>query len=322
MYKIFFFLFLIINQSYASFFAQQHVDYEHLDDSFLPNPQKKAFGTPAYRHFTPSIITTQVNVNENYNNITNDAANEPSLAIDPNNPLRMVIGWRQFENVESNFRQAGLAYTIDGGLTWENIGPLEPELFRSDPVLDTDSEGNFYYNSLTTSFNCDVFKTSTLTDWNNQVNAFGGDKQWMVIDKTTNLSNGQIYAFWAEPFTVCDGFFTRSVDQGASYENCSTMPLSLRRGTLAVGPESEVYACGAIGSTFHVLKSISAGNPNENISWEQSSIVDLSGSLALYGGPNPSGMLGQIWIATDHSNTETNGFVYLVSVHKVIRLKT
>ena len=48
----------------------------------------------------------QVNVDASGNNITGDAANEPSIAVDPTNHNRMAIGWRQFNSVISNFRQA------------------------------------------------------------------------------------------------------------------------------------------------------------------------------------------------------------------------
>ncbi|GAG53511.1 unnamed protein product, partial [marine sediment metagenome] len=62
--------------------------------------------------------SVQVNVDLQQNNIVGDAANEPSIAIDPTNPDRMAIGWRQFDTVTSSFRQAGYAYTVDGGATW------------------------------------------------------------------------------------------------------------------------------------------------------------------------------------------------------------
>ena len=49
----------------------------------------------------------QVNVNGSGQNITGDAGNEPSITVDPTNHSKMVIGWRQFNSVSSNFRQAG-----------------------------------------------------------------------------------------------------------------------------------------------------------------------------------------------------------------------
>src|SRR5688572_32918436 len=79
----------------------------------------------------------QVNVNSLGQNIVGDAANEPSIAVDPTNPNRMAIGWRQFDTTASNFRKAGVAYTTDGGQTW-TASVLVPNQFRSDPVLRAD----------------------------------------------------------------------------------------------------------------------------------------------------------------------------------------
>jgi len=87
----------------------------------------------------------QVNGDALSRNIPGDAANEPSIAVDPTDPTRIVIGWRQFDSVESNFRQAGWAYSDRGGYRWTFPGVLEDNVFRSDPVLDADADGNVYY---------------------------------------------------------------------------------------------------------------------------------------------------------------------------------
>src|ERR1041384_846313 len=82
-----------------------------------------------------AFTSYQVNVNANGQNILGDAANEPSITADPTNFNKMAIGWRQFDSVASSFRQAGRAYTTDGGITWTFLGSLENNVFRSDPVL-------------------------------------------------------------------------------------------------------------------------------------------------------------------------------------------
>src|SRR5947209_18136109 len=46
----------------------------------------------------------QANVDANGQNIIGDAANECSISVDPTNPSKMAIGWRQFNDVNSNFR--------------------------------------------------------------------------------------------------------------------------------------------------------------------------------------------------------------------------
>ncbi len=90
----------------------------------------------------------QVNVDRYGCNIPADAANEPSIAIDPTDPRKVVIGWRQFDTIESSFRQAGYAYSHDGGHTWVFPGSLTPGVFGSDPVLDSDAAGTIYYLSI------------------------------------------------------------------------------------------------------------------------------------------------------------------------------
>ena len=99
----------------------------------------------------------QVNVDASGNNIVGDAANEPSITVDPTNLNRMAIGWRQFNSVTSNFRQGGYGYTTDGGTTWKFPGILENNVFRSDPVLGADEAGNFFYLSLRQTFYDDMW---------------------------------------------------------------------------------------------------------------------------------------------------------------------
>jgi hypothetical protein len=112
-----------------------------------------------------TFTSYQVNVDADGNNIVGDAANEPSISQDPNNPHRMAIGWRQFDTWQSNFRQGGYGFTTDAGLNWTFPGVLQPGVFRSDPVTTSDDVGVFFYLSLRSdgfSFFCDdVWHTST-----------------------------------------------------------------------------------------------------------------------------------------------------------------
>src|SRR5216110_2253912 len=94
------------------------------------------------------FVSYQVNVDQNGNNIVGDAANEPSICVDPTNGNKMSIGWRQFDSGSSNFRQAGFAHTANGGRTWISASVLQHNVFRSDPVLNSDNAGHFFYLSL------------------------------------------------------------------------------------------------------------------------------------------------------------------------------
>ncbi len=290
--------------------------HEIKDDDYVPVLRKNQGRSPAYKYSMSSISTVQVNVDESGLNIVGDAANEPSIAVDRNDPNKMAIGWRQFNTITSNFRQAGYGFTTDGGQTWTFPGVIEPGVFRSDPVLDADADGNFYYNSLTNDpdFYCKVFKSSTGgSSWDGGTDAHGGDKQWMTIDKTNGPGTGHNYSFWTYAYSVCDpGFFTRSTDGGGSFEDCITIPGRPFWGTLAVGPEGELYIGGSNGSDFLVAKSTSAQNSSEMVTWDMTTVVDLDGSISNGDGPNPGGLLGQTLIATDTSNSTYNGNVYLL----------
>nr|NQU89220.1 T9SS type A sorting domain-containing protein [Bacteroidota bacterium] len=299
---------------------KEQMHHEIPDDSYKPNNFKHKKTSPAFTYRDGVFFTTQVNVNELGQNILGDAANEPSITIDPTDPARIAIGWRQFDDVNNNFRQAGYGYTSDFGETWTFPGVIDPGVFRSDPVLDCDSEGNFYYNSLTFNtsgdYICDVFKIEAGGyTWDEGTFAQGGDKQWMVIDKTGGQGDGNIYSFWTQSWSVCyPGHFTRSVDGNTSYEDCEEVDGEPSWGTMAVGPEGELYIVGD-GSWLGlvVARSSTASNPDMPVDWDFYSTVDLDGYLAIWPEVNPAGLLGQAYIDVDKSGGPGNGYVYVLA---------
>ena len=299
--------------AHAQVESQRELLREFPDDPYVPPvPAGKAPSqVPTQRWARGTFTSVQVNVNGVGNNILGDAANEPSIAVDPNDPSRMAIGWRQFDNRASNFRQAGWAFSQDGGATWTFPGVIEPGIFRSDPVLDFDADGNFYYYSLKGTFECHLFKsTDGGATWDGGTFGFGGDKQWMTIDRTSGPGRGHLYAQWNRSFTCCGGDFTWSTDGGASFETPFDLPGSPFWGTLSVGPDGELYI---VGNGFIVLKSTNAQNAAVTPTFPLLSFVDLGGVLGFGTGPNPGGLLGQAWIATDHSTGPTRGNVYVLA---------
>src|SRR5881398_1335171 len=154
----------------------------------------------------------QVNVDAGGNNILGDAANESSITVDPTNHNRMAIGWRQFNSVQSDFRQGGWGYTTDAGTTWTFPGVLETNVFRSDPVLGSDEIGQFFYLSLQSdvnlSFFCDDLWRSTnggqtWVERSPDRGAGGGDKEWFTIDKTGGPGHG--FQYQADDGFNCSG---------------------------------------------------------------------------------------------------------------------
>ncbi len=283
-------------------------------------PGVPAQPVPGARRSQPAVFTNfssfQVNVDANGANIPGDAANEPSIAVDPNNPSRIAIGWRQFDTVASNFRQAGWGYSANGGQTWTFPGKLDAGQFRSDPVLDFDAEGNFFYCSLRSDFNSIVFKsTDGGATWGPSVFAYGGDKQWITIDRTGGQGHGNIYQAWSTAGNPWEpNQFNRSVNDGVSFQAPVLLPPQQVWGTLDVAANGTLYVSGVgnIGTDdFWVSRSITAKSSSA-VPTFTSVNVSLGGTIGFSGGPNPGGLLGQVWIAVDRSNGPTAGYVYVL----------
>jgi hypothetical protein len=294
---------------------------ERPDDPYQLSPRETHAKSPAYSYFSQGFTVVQVNVDIDGNNIINDAANEPSITYDRNNPDRMAIGWRQFDNINNNFRQAGYGYTSDAGQTWTFPGVINPGVFRSDPVLRCDGDGNFYYNSLTNAN--DIYSTNTYMssdggeNWAMGTFAYGGDKQWISIDMTKGIGEGNIYEFWNGAYSVCaTNNFTRSSDWNATYEDCSSIPGDPIWGTTFVSPEGKLYVAGAFQfGGFMVGMSSDAQDPSANVSWDWTVSVNLGGEIIGFGGdqcPNPSGLLGQTMITMDSTGGPGDGNIYIL----------
>ncbi len=261
------------------------------------------------------FTSVQVNVNFQGNNIVGDAANESSIAVDPTDSNKMAIGWRQFDTITNNFRQAGAAFTQDGGQTWTNNGPLTPGLFRSDPVLASDANGVFYYSSLSSLTSIEMFRSDNGgATWSAPVPAFGGDKQWIAIDRTSGIGAGNVYQIWNVQFSCCgNNDFTRSVNGGASFQGPFPVATpSMKWGTMDVGPDGILYAAGStLNQTSHLFsRSNNAQKPSVTPVFMTQS-VNLGGTTS-FGSPNPSGLLGQVNIATDHSNGPFHNNIYVL----------
>ena len=278
--------------------AEAHL--EQPDQPYLapPGPVRTTPRRLAHRGGFTSI---QVNVDGSGMNLVGDAANEPSIALDPTDPSKMAIGWRQFDTIASNFRQAGMGRTSDGGATW-TASVLTPGIFRSDPILDSTGDGTFHYHSLRSNFDADVFTSSDGgATWGSPVFAFGGDKAWAAVDRSGGPGDGHFYAAWSPLFGCCGtANFNRSTDGAASFETPVAISQQLTWGTVAVSPMGEVYVVGRRvedGSQFVVAKSTTLEDPELPMAFDFVAPLDLGGSLGSSTGPNPGGLIGQVWIA-------------------------
>ena len=264
-----------------------------------------------------SYTSYQANVDANGNNIVGDAANEPSICVDPNNSNRMSIGWRQFNSVASNFRQAGFAYTTTGGTRWIAPGVLQNNVFRSDPVLNSDNAGSFFYLSLLENFFDDLWRSITGgQSWTLVGPADGGDKQWFTIDNTNSSGHGFQYQCWSTDGNNYGGRqFTRSTNGGLTWMNPINIPNSPAWGTLDVDSTGNLFIGGVNLTTNGIwsVRSTNAKNGAVTPTFDQSTHVNLGGDIVFGQSINPEGLVGQVFLSVDRSGTSTNDNVYLLA---------
>jgi hypothetical protein len=295
-----------------------------------PGPLEKQDNPPAYlfrRETSPrtlsrygSFISYQVNVDANGRNIIGDAANEPSICVDPTDRNKMTIGWRQFDTVTSNFREAGWAYTTNGGVTWRFPGVLQNNVFRSDPVLQSDDLGRFFYLSLLGTFFDDLWRSlnsgQSWTRLQAQGGATGGDKPWFTIDNTNSIGHGFQYQAWSTDGNNFGGKqFSRSTDGGVTWMDPINIPHSPVWGTLDVDSNGNLFIGGVSNFTspFWCVRSSNAKNGNVIPTFDRVTAVNMGGSIVSGAPINPDGLAGQLFLAVDRSGMSTNNNVYMLA---------
>jgi len=283
-----------------------------------PAPPRKIETSPRTISQFGVFTSYQANVDANGNNILGDAANEPSISVDPTNLNKMVIGWRQFNSIQSDFRQAGWAYTTDGGVHWTFPGVLQNNTFRSDPVSHCDETGKFFYLSLQSdqaqSFFCDDVWNSLNggQSWMEGGPGHGGDKEWFTIDTTSGVGHGFQYQFWTGFFACDTGEFTRSTDGGLTWMTPINIPNNIQTGALDVDTNGNLFIGGTTGGGFRCLRSSNAQIGTQTPTFDRITTVNLGGSL-VQGGINGIGLCGQTFVAVDRSGSASNNNVYMLA---------
>jgi hypothetical protein len=259
------------------------------------------------------FISYQVNVDQNGQNILGDAANECTISVDPTNTSRMTIGWRQFNSVSSNFRQGGWGYTTNGGMNWTFPGVLENNVFRSDPVTNSNETGTFFYLSLLQTFCENMYRSTnggqSWTELQQDSLAGGGDKEWFTIDKTGGPGHG--FQYQSSDGINCSGSgvqFQRSTDGGVTWQAPIIIPNGPTDGTLDVDTNGNLFI-GGEGNIFYCVRSSNAQNGNQTPSFDQVTPVNMGGDLS-GGGINPAGLDGMLFLAIDKSGGPTNNNIY------------
>jgi hypothetical protein len=304
--------------------SDQTIARKHLSNGPLEkydNPP--AVAAPA-RRTSPALVpqfgpytSYQVNVDANGNNMIGDAANEPSICVSPLDRNQMSIGWRQFDSVLSNFRQAGFAYSTNGGTNWISPGVLQSGIFRTDPVLNSDIAGRFFYLSLLQTFFDDLWQSLTGgQSWANIAPADGGDKEWFTIDNTSSSGHGFQYQFWStEGNNYAGRQFTRSINGGSTWLDPINIPNSPAWGTLDVDSDGNLFIGGVNLTTGGIwcVRSTNAKNGAVVPTFDRTTAVNLGGNIVGSEPINPEGLVGQIFLAVDRSGTSTNNNIYILA---------
>lgn len=215
---------------------------------------------------------------QHQNVIINDIynPNEPSVALDFKNPLRMMVG-----NNTSMYHSSE-----DGGLTWQ-VGVLESPLgVWGDPCLVTDTLGNFYFFHLSNvphgtwidrivcQRSSDMGATWTEGSGIGLIPGKQQDKEWAVV----NPINNEIYVTWTQ-FDIYGSLnpndssiirFSKSSDLGLTWSepvrlsqtagNCFDNDQTVEGAVPTVGPEGQIYTSwsGPVGIMFD--RSLDGGN--------------------------------------------------------------
>ena len=288
-----------------------------------PAPPRKMQTSPRMISQYGAFVSYQANVDANGSNIIGDAANECTISVDPTNANKMTIGWRQFNDVTSNFRQGGWGYTTDAGITWTFPGVLQNNVFRSDPVTQSNETGTFFYLSLQSTwpnqtFYCDDLWRSTNggQTWTEQSpdRSAGGDKEWLTIDKTNGPGHGFQYQIYdAANCANTNAAFQRSTNGGVTWQSSVTLPNSPIYGTVDVDTNGNVFVGGWTGGTgFRCLRSSNAQIAGQTPSFDRNTAVNLGGGLLYPGAVNPEGLAGQVFLAVDRSGGATNNNIYML----------
>jgi len=188
---------------------------------------------------------------------------EVSIAINPKNPAQIVAG----ANINNYY------FSSDTGKTWEHANLKSTYGVGGDPVVITDTAGNFYYFHLS-----DYSRGNRLDRIVCQKSTDGGktwskgtymglngikvqDKQWAIVDTSTNY----IYVTWTQfdryrddnpaPTDSSNIMFSASLDCGETWTpakrinkyagDCSDDDNTVEGAVPAVGPNSEIYVSWA-----------------------------------------------------------------------------
>jgi len=186
-----------------------------------------------------------------------DSEVEPSLAVDPADPHRLLAAWQQDRNASGGALGLVTAASADGGATWRTSIP--PHLFKcaagpyalaSDPVVSIGAGGRAFLGAVAVKvtgsgenaeFDTDIAASASVdggVSWGDPVIVASSDDPRVSFDKETLVADprteGTAYAVWVrytqqdpnQPARTNETLFSRTTDGGTSWST----PVSIHSG--------------------------------------------------------------------------------------------
>lgn len=205
---------------------------------------------------------------------TQGTPSEPSIMLDPNNPHKMIAA----SNINNYY------ISSDTGRTWTSHLLSSPLGVWGDPVIDVDSEGNFYFFHLSNPADgnwidrivCQKTSDHGATWTDGSYMGLNGtkaqDKHWSIID-----NNDNIYVTWTQfddygsnaPDDFSSIMFSKSTDGGDSWTDaikinqvdgdCIDGDNTTEGAVPALGPNNELYVAWAGPAGLRFDKSLDLG---------------------------------------------------------------
>lgn len=212
-------------------------------------------GKGAWTHAGPNVVTNQDH--------TFLPQNEPAIAVDPDNPDRLVASSNDYRFALESDSKCGAYASTDGGRSWHDVGngtmPL-PLTAGSDPSVAFAPNGTAYWSCVSfdratsatalvvaRSSNLSTITTlSPITQTTNGDTVFN-DKPYMTIDNGARSPfRGRVYVTWTHfDLTGSPIFISSSSNGGTTWTppHPVTPPdLPSNQGSFpGVGPDGELY---------------------------------------------------------------------------------
>jgi hypothetical protein len=225
----------------------------------------------------------------------------------------VVVGYNDFRGFycsNNGYQPSGWAFSLDGGQTFTDGGPLPGGTsWHGDPWLATGPDGTIYMAGLYSGGMAVTRGTPTDTgvDWSSptQISVSSADKEAMAIDP----QSGAIYITYTS-FSAPTGIdLFRSTDGGVSFQGPVSVSgaASLQASVPAIGPNGELYITWSIGypneSGLGFARSLDGG--------QTFTVTPKIATTQIFQVPGTDRAPANPHIAVDTSGGPNNGNVYV-----------